>query len=114
MAVLKFKQAQFQVARQILDRTLFDDWTAGEGRGIFAERYRALYFPWFFGHARVRYLLQREIWRALAPKARFAAMLAQELDELPLFVRRLAHAMRKRGFTDLFTTHESHTSFGNI
>lgn len=103
MAILKFKQGQFQVARQIMDARLFDAWVAAEGRGIFAERYRALYFPKLLGRFRTRYLIQREMRRVLAPKARFAAMLAQELDELPLFVRKIAHTIRRRGFKDLMT-----------
>ena len=104
MAILKLKQGRFQVARQILDNSLFDEWITGDGRGIMAGRYRDTRMRWFFGRRRARAQLVKELRCLLAPKSHFAGDIEQHVDELPMFIGKVGQAIRRRGCTDLVTS----------
>jgi hypothetical protein len=104
MATLKLKQGRFQVARQILDNSLFDEWITGDGRGIMAGRYRDTRMRWFFGRSRARAQLHKELRGLLAPKSHFAGDIEQHVDELPLFIGKIGQAIRRRGIRDLITS----------
>jgi hypothetical protein len=109
MPVLKLKQGRYQVASQVVDNNTFTAWAESDGRGALVERYRKLKAAWFFGRYRARRQLIREARAVLAPGTTLAVVIEHELDKLPEFIRRIGHAIRRRGIRDLFTTDRTYT-----
>lgn len=101
MAVLKLKKDGFDVARQPVDRALFEEWLRGPGTMVRGDTRKGLTCRWFFGSLRAKGILRRAARRLFAPGGDFANALEEELNDFPDFIRKMSNIIRRRGVVQL-------------
>lgn len=108
MNVLKLRRGEFRVARTMIDRATFREWIAQEGKLAQLEVWRGMRARWFFGRRRASRVLYKAARRALDPHTVFALDMAKKLDEFPMIARKLALAIRRRRYRDLYSANGEH------
>ena len=103
MSSFVFKKGGFKIVHQIMTPATFNEWVNEEGMIVLCDILKHKKCRWFFGKKRARKTLNQAAKTALKPLSPFAILLEQQLNQLPIIIRKIGLVIQRRRYKDLYS-----------